>query len=70
MGRVECPMNPEKLLDDETGWKDAPCKFIHPLVMGDVKCNEKQPRMGRIECPIKNVRDGNCPAQSSKYMGW
>ena len=37
-------MSPEKLLNNETGWKGAPCEFIRPLVMGDVMCNEKQPK--------------------------
>ena len=44
-----------------------------PLVMGDVMCNEKQPRMGRIDAPLKmygmvsaphkaaNIWDGMCP---------
>ena len=63
-------MSPEKLLNDEMGWKGAPCEFIHPLVMGDVMCNEKQPKMGRKGCPIENVWDGKCLVLSSKYMGW
>ena len=63
-------MSPEKLLNNETGWEGTPCKFIHPLVMGDEMGNEKQPRMGRMDAPLKNVWDGKCPAQSSKYMGW
>ena len=66
-------MSPEKLGNDETGWKGAPCEIIHPLVRGDVMCNEKQPRMGRIHAPLKmcgmvnashkagNIWDGKCP---------
>ena len=46
-------MSPEKLVNDETGWKGAPCEFIHPLVKGDVMCNEKQPKMGRMNAPLK-----------------
>ena len=33
-------MSLDKLSEDETGRKGAPCEFIHPLVMGDVMCNE------------------------------
>ena len=58
------------LENDEMGWKGALCEFIHPLVMGDVMCNEKQLRMGRMNAPLENVWDGRCPVQSSKYMGW
>ena len=66
-------MSPEKLSKDETGWKGALCEFIHPFVMGDVMCNEKQPRIGRINAPFKmcrmvnapykaaNIWDGKCP---------
>ena len=74
-------MSPEKLLNIETGWKGAPCEFIHPLVMGDVMCNEKQPRMGRINAPLKmygmvnaphkaaNIWDGNCPILCENWEG-
>ena len=66
-------MSPEKLLDDDTGWKGAPGEFKHSKVMGDAMCNEKQPRMGRIDAPLKmygmvsaphiaaNIWEGNCP---------
>ena len=63
-------MSPEKLENDETGWKGALCEFIHPLVMGDVMCNEKQSRMGRMNAPLKMYGMVRCPIQSSKYMGW
>ena len=46
-------MSLDKLSEDETGRKGAPCEFIHPLVMGDVMCNEKQLRMGRFNAPLK-----------------
>ena len=66
-------MSLEKLLNDETGWKGALCELIHSIVMGDVMCNEKQPRMGRMNAPLKkyrmldapykaaNIWDGKCP---------
>ena len=63
-------MSPEKLFNDGTGWKGAPCELIHSKEMGDVMCNEKQPKNGKNECPIQNVWDGKCLVQSSKYMGW
>ena len=63
-------MSPEKLSNDEMGWKGAPCELIHSIMMGDVMCNEKQPRMGRTNAPLENVWDGKCLIQSSKYMGW
>ena len=74
-------MSPEKLLDDETGWKGAPWEFIHSKVMGDVVCNEKQPRMGRTNDPLKmygmviaphkaaNIWDGNCPILHENWDG-
>ena len=46
-------MSPEKLSEDETGRNGAPCEFIQPLVLGDVMCNEKQPRMGRFDAQLK-----------------
>ena len=63
-------MSPEKLSNNEMGCIGAPCEFIHPLVMGNVMCNERQQKNGKNECPIEKVWDGKCPAQSSKYMGW
>ena len=36
-GKGKCPMSIEKLLDDETGWKGAPCEFFTPLSEG--RCN-------------------------------
>ena len=74
-------MSPEKLLNNETGWKCAPCEFIHPLVMGDVMCNKKQPRMGRMDAPLKmygmvsaphkeaNIWDGKCPILCENWDG-
>ena len=68
-------------MNDETGWKGAPCEFIHPLVMGDVMCNEKQPKMGRINAPLKmygmvsasykaaNIWDGKCPILRENWDG-
>ena len=55
------------------GRVSALCECIHLLVLGDVMCNEKQPRMGRIDAPFKmygivsaphkaaNIWDGTCP---------
>ena len=74
-------MSPEKIWNVETGWKGAPCEFIHSLVMGDVMCNEKQPRMGRINAPLKmygmvsaaykaaNIWDGYCPICRENWDG-
>ena len=74
-------MSLEKLLNNETGWKGALCEFIHPLVMGDVMCNEKQPRMGRMDAPLKmygmvsaphkaaNIWDGICPILHENWDG-
>ena len=52
-GKDRCPMRLEKLLNNEMGWKGAPCEFIHPLVMEDLMCNKKQPRLGRMNAPLK-----------------
>ena len=80
-GKGKCTMSPEKLFSNETGWKGALCEFVHPLVMGDVMCNRKQPRMGRIDAPLKmygmvnaphkaaNIWDGNCPILHEN-LGW
>ena len=80
-GQGKCPMSPEKLSEDETGRKGAPCEFIHPLVMAGVMCNEKQPRMGRFDAPLKmygmviaphkaaNIWDGNCPILRENWDG-
>ena len=74
-------MSPEILFSNETGWKGASCEFIHPLVIGDVMCNEKQPRMGRINAPLKMygmvsalykaaaIWDGNCPILCENWDG-
>ena len=74
-------MSLEKLLNNETGWKGALCEFIHPLVMVGVVCNEKQPRMGRMNAPLKmygmvsaphkaaNIWDGKCPILRKNWDG-
>ena len=74
-------MSLDKLSEDETGRKSAPCEFIHPLVMGDVMCNEKQPRMGRFNGPLKlygmvialhraaNIWDGGYPILRENWDG-
>ena len=63
-------MSPEKLLNIETGWKNALCEFIHPLVKGDVMCNKKQLRIGRTNVPLMMYGMVSAPYISSKYMGW
>ena len=80
-GKGKCPMSPEKLSEDETGRKGALCEFIHPLVLGDVMCNEKQPRMGRFDAPLKmygmvsaphkaaKIWDGTCPILHENWDG-
>ena len=30
----------DKVPHDEMGWKGALCELIHPIVMGNVMCNE------------------------------
>ena len=74
-------MSPEKLLNDETRWKGAPCELIHSRVMGDVMCNEKQPKMGRTNAPLKmygivsapynaaKIWDGKCPILHENWDG-
>ena len=58
-------MSPKKLLNNETGWKGAPCEVIHPLVMGEVMCNEMKPRMGRMDAPLKMYGMGNAPHKAA-----
>ena len=54
-------MSPEKLFNDGTGWKGAPCELIHSKEIGDVMCNEKQPKMGRMNAPLKIYGMVNAP---------
>ena len=47
------------------GWKGALCELIHPLVMRDVMCNEKQPRMGRMNAALKMYRVVSAPYKAA-----
>ena len=52
-------MSPEKLLDDETGWKGAPYEFIHSKMYGMVIAPHK----------AANIWDGNCPILRENWDG-